>query len=688
MSFNVRIQNKYDTLENWLSSSLVLKAGEIALATVATESTAEGKGQYIPTVLMKVGDGTKTFAQLPWTAARAADVYAWAKLENPTIDQLPGNLKTAITDLQNASSTGVESKIKAAIEGLDVDDTAEAGKFVTAVSEADGKITVTRAALQASDIPTLAIEKIEGLQTALGNKLETSAFNTFKEENTTAIADAKKAGTDAAAALETYKTSNDSALAAVKATADAAATQTALGEEITRAKAAEKANADAITAIKDGKDMDSFADVEAKFATIDSTLNDLDDTYATEAEAQGYADAAKAAVIGAEGDAKTANTVYGAKAYAADIASSEADAAQAAAEATAAADATTKANQALADAKTYGNETFATIANLDKYALTYDSDERKIYLTDEAGAKQGAGVDASAFIKDGMLSDVEYNAVNNTLTFTWNTDAGESKTDTVVLSDILDPYVAVNTNTINMTIEGTNISAEIVSESIDEGHLVPSLKETINAAATEADLTLAKNRITALEGLVGEGGKVKNAEHADSATTADTATSVAANGVDTAAIADGAVTAAKLGADVDAHIQGVKVNNATHADSANAATHADAATKVDNALAIKVSETETVSFDGSVAKNIDLSGYASKTELADAINALDSSVSASAEADNKLSVLTGITQTDGKLTDKTEVQLAAVAKTGKINDLTQTEDTVIVFNCGTASTVI
>lgn len=37
---------------------------------------------------------------------------------------------------------------------------------------------------------------------------------------------------------------------------------TALGEEVTRAKAAEKANTDAITAIKDGTTIDSFADVE------------------------------------------------------------------------------------------------------------------------------------------------------------------------------------------------------------------------------------------------------------------------------------------------------------------------------------------------------------------------------------------------------------------------------------------
>lgn len=40
-----------------------------------------------------------------------------------------------------------------------------------------------------------------------------TTFESFKTENTAAIADAKKAGTDASAALETYKASNDAAVA-------------------------------------------------------------------------------------------------------------------------------------------------------------------------------------------------------------------------------------------------------------------------------------------------------------------------------------------------------------------------------------------------------------------------------------------------------------------------------------------
>ena len=61
-----------------------------------------------------------------------------------------------------------------------------------------------------------------------------------------------------------------------------------------------------------------------------------------------------------------------------------------------------------------------------------------------------------------------------------------------------------------------------------------------------------------------------------------------------------------------------------------------------------------------------------KQAITDAIAALDSSVAATAEANKQLSVLTGVTQTDGKLTGKTEVKLAAVAKTGKAEDVATT----------------
>lgn len=62
-----------------------------------------------------------------------------------------------------------------------------------------------------------------------------------------------------------------------------------------------------------------------------------------------------------------------------------------------------------------------------------------------------------------------------------------------------------------------------------------------------------------------------------------------------------------------------------------------------------------------------------KQAITDAIADLDSSVAATAAVDNKVySVLTGVTQVDGKLTGKTEVTLAAVAKTGSASDVATT----------------
>lgn len=73
-----------------------------------------------------------------------------------------------------ATKTTVTSEISTKIETLDKTDTAVARQVVSAVSETDGIITVSRRALVADDIPTLAISKISGLDTALNEKVPTT----------------------------------------------------------------------------------------------------------------------------------------------------------------------------------------------------------------------------------------------------------------------------------------------------------------------------------------------------------------------------------------------------------------------------------------------------------------------------------------------------------------------------------
>lgn len=92
----------------------------------------------------------------------AVHSYASAAIAQTTTN------KNAIDKLNGADTVNgsVAKKIKDAIGALDVTDTAVTNNFVTAVSETDGKIKVSRA------VPTIA--DVSGLTTALKNKIETS----------------------------------------------------------------------------------------------------------------------------------------------------------------------------------------------------------------------------------------------------------------------------------------------------------------------------------------------------------------------------------------------------------------------------------------------------------------------------------------------------------------------------------
>ena len=265
---NTRILNKIDTLENWNSSTLPLKKGELALATVAASA---GTGLTEPVVMVKIGeDGIKTFKDLPWNFyAKAADVLAACKTEagltefvnnvianagiasDEAMNALANRVTTVENDL-NTASTGLKARMTA-VEGL-VGDTAVATQISNAIAAL--KLGETYAAKvhthTKSDITdfahTHAISEITELQTKLD--------------------EAKKAGTDANTALEAYKVTND---AAVSANTAAIA---AINNETTGILAKAKTYADgkdaAIAAAKKaGDDAQSDVDaLEAKVGTV------------------------------------------------------------------------------------------------------------------------------------------------------------------------------------------------------------------------------------------------------------------------------------------------------------------------------------------------------------------------------------------------------------------------------------
>ena len=98
-----------------------------------------------------------------------------------------GVKKYADSVSSNAKSEAIASA-QAKIEALDVTDEAVAKKFVSAVSETDGKITVSRRELIADDVPNLGISKIDGLQNALDAKQDELVFNTAYDSSTNKVA--------------------------------------------------------------------------------------------------------------------------------------------------------------------------------------------------------------------------------------------------------------------------------------------------------------------------------------------------------------------------------------------------------------------------------------------------------------------------------------------------------------------
>lgn len=76
-----------------------------------------------------------------------------------------------------AAQEGATKAAEKLVNDLDVTDTAVDGKIVSAVSQTDGKISVTRRALVEADIPDLAQSKISGLETALAGKQDTITFD-------------------------------------------------------------------------------------------------------------------------------------------------------------------------------------------------------------------------------------------------------------------------------------------------------------------------------------------------------------------------------------------------------------------------------------------------------------------------------------------------------------------------------
>ncbi len=126
-------------------------------ASTNTPSLADGTGTNGDFYVVSVG-GTVNFGSRTVTfyvndrVIYDGTLQQWERLpagEVRSVNGLTGDVTLTASDVGAATSTDITN----AINALDVTDTAVAGKYVSAVSETDGKISVTRASLPT--IPTV-----------------------------------------------------------------------------------------------------------------------------------------------------------------------------------------------------------------------------------------------------------------------------------------------------------------------------------------------------------------------------------------------------------------------------------------------------------------------------------------------------------------------------------------------------
>lgn len=260
-TLNTRILLRYDTYENWLTSTIVLKQGEAAICSVPSGKTVDGVATP-PAVLLKIGDNVHTFKDLPWLQAVSSDIHAWAKSPNK-----PSYTYEEIEGLDDHISTvAVDTDTQFTLVKGDDDYTYKL------MSKAKGAENFT------TEVATLTIPN------------PTSDINALKAlVGDVAVATQISNAITALKLSDTYETKGSANAVKTALLGDAAEAYNTLGK-LEDAVIAAQAAADEKT---------TMAAVEAK-------------DYATKTEAQGYA----TAVVGVAADTADKDTVKGAKAYA------------------------------------------------------------------------------------------------------------------------------------------------------------------------------------------------------------------------------------------------------------------------------------------------------------------------------------------------------------------------------------
>ena len=163
----------------------------------------------------------------------------------------------------------------------------------------------------------------------------------------------------------------------------------------------------------------------------------------------------------------------------------------------------------IAEAKKYADDNDANTT----YTIGYESKVEgesghpaRIVLTPSEGEVQY--VDATPFIKDGMISNVTINEAND-LVITFNTDAGKDAIE-IPLDEFIDVYTGSTGARVTVGVEGNVISADLVAGSIGKDYLDAGVKASLGLADTALQAHQDISHLATKEELNGVDAKFAN----------------------------------------------------------------------------------------------------------------------------------------------------------------------------------
>lgn len=605
---NTRICLKYDSYANWqlVKDSFIPKKGEVCIVSIPTDTSVTGVTNP-PAIMMKCGDGTHTFAQLPWTQAVASDVYSWAKASTK-----PTYSAEEITGLANFISGEIQ----------DTDTQYKITKIndyqfkLMSKAKGDAEYTTEVATI---DIPNDTAE-INALKTLVGD---------------TAVATQIANAIAALKLAETYEAKGSANAVKTALLGDAGDNYNTLGK-LEDAIQAVQATAESKT---------TMTEVEAK-------------NYATQTQAQGYANA----VLGTAGDGADKNTVYGAKKYA-DTLNTAMDGRVDALE------------TALGEGGSVSTQISTAIGNLDVDEVSAGTGYIIGAISETDGkisATTRALVEADIpALSIGKTSGLQAALDGKQATVVWQSGNYDPSTNKAITKSDLDAAVAGLAGAVHFI----GVKGELPGTANNGDICIVGNKEYVYSTSDSAWHELGDETIYAVK------GAIKNDDIASDA-------SIAQSKI--AGLTD-ALNAKANASDLGTMAGEEKTDYVTKADAPG---YTDILTKT---LASTTYETKTDAtakldaakgYTDSAIQGLDVTEVAVGTgEILSAISETDGKIAVTKRAlvagDIPNLAISQVTDLQTSLNAKAnDADLAAIAKTGNVNDLIQNKGDVLVFDCG------